>query len=83
MVSSQTLSPKTQKTVIIDTIKNATLYTDVHPGLRKGFDFLQNFDAGVTYLAKDNLQFDLSFGTGINHRMNYISLGCCWKIGKL
>ena len=43
-------------------------------------DFQHNFDAGFTYLAKDNLQFDLSFGTGINHRMNYISLGCCWKI---
>ncbi len=47
MVSSQTLSPKTQKTVIIDTIKNATLYTDVHPGLRKGFEFLQKFDPSL------------------------------------
>jgi len=43
-------------------------------------DFLQNFDAGLTYLAKENLQFDLSFGTGINHKMNYLSLGCCWII---
>ncbi len=43
-------------------------------------DFLQYFDAGLTYLAKENLQFDLSFGTGINHKMNYISLGCCLKI---
>lgn len=34
------------------------------------------FDAGVTYLPKDDLQFDLSFGTGLNHTMNYISVGC-------
>lgn len=43
-------------------------------------DFRLNFDAGLTYLAKENLQFDFSFGTGINQRMNYISVGCCWKI---
>jgi len=47
---------------------------------------LKNFillcDAGITYLAKDNLQFDFSFGTGINQRMNYISVGCCWKIER-
>jgi hypothetical protein len=43
-------------------------------------DFMLNFDAGLTYLAKPNLQFDFSFGTGLTHKMNYISLGCCWKI---
>lgn len=45
-------------------------------------DFILNCDAGITYLANDNLQFDFSFGTGINQRMNYISVGCCWKITK-
>jgi hypothetical protein len=39
-----------------------------------------NFDAGLTYLVKDNVQLDFSFGTGLTHKMNYISLGCCWKI---
>lgn len=43
-------------------------------------DFRLNFDAGLAYLVKENLQFDFSFGTGINQRMNYISVGCCWKI---
>lgn len=45
-------------------------------------DFILNFDAGIAYLARENLQFDFSFGTGINHRMNYISIGCCWKIER-
>jgi len=39
-----------------------------------------NFDAGLTYLANENLQFDFSFGTGINERMNYISAGFSWLI---
>jgi hypothetical protein len=45
-------------------------------------DLILNFDAGITYLARENLQFDFSFGTGINHKMNYISVGCCWKMER-
>jgi len=41
-------------------------------------DHLTSFDAGFTYLQNDQLQFDFSFGTGINHTMNYISLGFSW-----
>tara|TARA_R110001592_G_scaffold296493_1_gene566921 strand:- start:269 stop:1030 length:762 start_codon:yes stop_codon:yes gene_type:complete len=41
-----------------------------------------NFDAGIAYLLKDNLQFDFSFGTGINHTMNYMSIGCSINIEK-
>ncbi len=36
-------------------------------------------DAGFTYLFQDNLQFDFSFGTGLNHRMNYLSIGLSWR----
>ncbi len=43
-------------------------------------DFILNADAGFTYLANDNLQFDFSFGTGINQRMNYISVGFSWLL---
>jgi len=43
-------------------------------------NFLHNFDAGLTYLVEENLQLDVSFGLGLNHRMNYVSVGCCWKI---
>jgi len=40
-----------------------------------------NFDAGFTYLVQDNLQLDVSAGTGINHKMNYVSVGCSINIG--
>lgn len=45
-------------------------------------EFVSNINAGLTFLARDNLQFDFSFGTGLSHRMNFISLGCSWLIGK-
>lgn len=45
-------------------------------------EFVLNFDAGFTYLASDNLQFDFSFGTGVNKKMNYMSIGCTWLINK-
>ncbi|MEN8227663.1 MAG: transporter [Bacteroidota bacterium] len=56
------------------------IYSELYGELVNLENFIVNFDTGLTYLAKANLQFDLSFGTGINQRMNYISLGCCWKI---
>ena len=39
-----------------------------------------NFDYGFTYLIRENLQIDLSFGIGLNYNMNYFSLGCSWNI---
>ncbi|MEJ2596378.1 MAG: transporter, partial [bacterium] len=39
-------------------------------------EFILNFDTGFTFLANDNLQFDFLFGTGITHRMNFMSIGC-------
>lgn len=41
-----------------------------------------SFDAGIAYLLQDNVQLDFSFGTGINHTMNYISVGCSINIAK-
>lgn len=40
-----------------------------------------NMDMGITYLVKENLQLDWSYGTGINHTMNYMSVGVSWNIG--
>ncbi len=34
-----------------------------------------NADAGLTYLLSDNMQFDYSFGLGLNEEMNYHSIG--------
>ncbi|RLD30105.1 MAG: hypothetical protein DRI75_00950 [Bacteroidetes bacterium] len=41
-----------------------------------------SFDAGITYLVKDNFQLDVSFGTGLNHTMNYFSVGASINISK-
>ncbi|MDX2444799.1 MAG: transporter [Bacteroidales bacterium] len=43
-------------------------------------DFFANFNAGLTYLVKDNFQLDFSFGTGLNHKMNFLSVGLSWNI---
>lgn len=41
---------------------------------------LANFDTGFTYLVHDNLQLDISYGTGLNYGMNYFSTGFSWVI---
>ncbi len=38
-------------------------------------EWLNNMDAGMTYLLRDNIQLDYSFGWGINYIMNYHSIG--------
>jgi hypothetical protein len=44
-------------------------------------EFQLNANAGLTYLVRENLQLDFSFGTGlINRRMNFLSTGVSWKI---
>jgi len=45
-------------------------------------EWINSFNAGITYLLRDNLQIDFSFGTGVNHRMNYIATGISWQIFK-
>jgi hypothetical protein len=45
-------------------------------------DFQANFDTGITYLLSGNFQLDFSLGTGINHKMSYLSLGLSWRILK-
>lgn len=40
-----------------------------------------NFNAGFTYLVQDNLQLDVSAGTGLNNKMTFVSLGCSINIG--
>ena len=44
--------------------------------------FILNFDSGFTYLVKDNLQLDCSYGIGINNKMNFFSFGISWLIKK-
>ncbi len=40
---------------------------------------LSSADAGFTYLLKDNLQFDFSYGYGLNYSMQYFSAGASWN----
>ena len=39
-----------------------------------------NFNMGITYLLRDNLQLDYSYGLGLNHRFNFMSVGCSINI---
>ncbi|MGV6862307.1 MAG: transporter [Putridiphycobacter sp.] len=41
---------------------------------------ISNFDGGFTFLARPNLQFDFSYGTGLNNKFNYSSIGLSWLI---
>ena len=41
---------------------------------------LASFDAGLTLLSSDQWQWDISYGTGINHRMNFTAVGFSWLV---
>lgn len=43
---------------------------------------VNSFDSGVTYLLQDNIQLDFSFGTGLNHDMDYFALGFSINFAK-
>lgn len=54
------------------------MYAEPYGELFDMEEFILNFDAGITYLLNNNIQFDFSFGTGITDRMNYVALGVSW-----
>ncbi|MFD2588133.1 transporter [Croceitalea marina] len=58
------------------------IYVEPYGEIANMKEHFANFDTGFTYLANKNLQFDFSFGTGINWTMNYMSIGCSWLIEK-
>ena len=57
-----------------------SVYVEPYGELSNLNDFVLNADAGFTYLLKENLQLDFSFGMGLIKRMNYLSVGCSWLI---
>jgi len=61
---------------------NFGLYIEPYGNLIEFETYEASFDAGIAYLLKDNVQLDFSFGTGINHTMNYLSVGCSINIAK-
>lgn len=42
--------------------------------------FFHNFDSGISYLIKENIQVDFFVGTGLNHAMFFSSLGFSWYL---
>lgn len=56
------------------------IYIEPYGALAEENELESNFDAGVTYLAKNNLQLDISYGTGLNNDMQYVSAGFSWNI---
>ncbi len=63
--------------------EKVSVYLEPYGDLAEFEDHIANVDAGLTYLLRDNFQLDFSFGTGINHTMNYISLGFSWNIKRM
>ena len=39
-------------------------------------DWESNVNMGITYLLTDNIQLDYAFGTGLNYKFNFMSIGC-------
>ena len=57
-------------------------YVEIYGEVIEFEDFGASFDSGVTYLIKENLQLDLSFGIGLTERVDYITLGVSWRIDR-
>ena len=66
----------------IEVNEKVGIYIEPYGEISNLKEFVLNFDTGFTYLANENLQFDFSFGTGLNHRMNYLSIGFSWLLKK-
>lgn len=52
-----------------------SIYLEPYGAIDNLSDLVASADAGFTYLLKDNMQFDYSFGLGITHEMNYHAVG--------
>lgn len=55
-------------------------FTEVYTSAPQFEDFDFNYDHGLTYLLKPNLQIDFSIGTGLSNKSNFYSGGISWRI---
>jgi len=62
--------------------EKAGVYVEPFGELSNMEELVVNFNTGFTYLLNKNLQFDFSFGTGINQSMNYLSIGMSWLMER-
>lgn len=58
-------------------------YVELYGAYAEFSSWGSNFDSGLTYLLRDNLQLDASFGLGLDHKMHYFSLGFSWNISPI
>ena len=58
-------------------------YIEPYGFYAEGGLFQSFFDAGLTYLMRDNFQLDISYGLGMNNDMQYFSAGFSWNIPHL
>lgn len=57
-------------------------YMETYGQISQKTDPVVNADAGITYLIKDNIQLDYSFGIGLSQRMNYQAIGISIRFPK-
>tara|TARA_R110002072_G_scaffold111947_2_gene240682 strand:+ start:4741 stop:5484 length:744 start_codon:yes stop_codon:yes gene_type:complete len=57
-------------------------YLESFGGFNEFKKHLASFDTGFTYLSTNNLQFDISYGTGLNYGMTYFSTGFSWNMKR-
>jgi hypothetical protein len=57
-----------------------SFYAEPYGSWGESNSFESNFDAGLTFLVNKNFQLDVSYGTGLNNDMQYVSTGFSWKI---
>jgi hypothetical protein len=62
--------------------KKVGTYFEVFGEIAELNDWISNFDGGITYLIKDNMQLDFSVGVGLNQQMNYFALGFSWNLSE-
>jgi len=52
-----------------------SLYVEPFGDLENLEDLVASIDAGLSYTVSNNLGLDITYGTGLNHKMNFISVG--------
>ena len=53
-----------------------SVYIEPYGEINNANTHTSNINMGFTYLYKKNIQFDYSFGSGLNHKLNFLSAGC-------
>lgn len=65
----------------IGLLENLSVFLETYGRIESKETWIASSDAGLAYLINPNLQLDYFFGTGINHNMNFHSLGISLRFG--